>query len=141
MLHPHIYIYFVFFREKKLSKHHSLGEANKIKEDSRWFAVFVLLSFGKNVFPFIHFTKISQGRHIYSRIFFGLLRIAHEFIIRGRNKGLYKNVFPWGCFNNNIIQITYFEKYETRKPALIISNYYRRYFPAYEWLKMEKCMG
>ena len=51
------------------------------------------------------------------------------------------DLFAWGCYNNNIIQITYFEKYEISKPALIISNYYRRYFPAYEWSKMEKCMG
>lgn len=95
----------------------------------------------KMFFPSFTLRKFLRDVISTPEFFFGLLRIAHEFIIRGRNKGLYKNVFPWGCFNNNIIQITYFEKYETRKPALIISNYYRRYFPAYEWSKMEKCMG
>ena len=69
------------------------GKQTKSKMILDGLLVFVLLSFGKNVFPFIPFTKISQGRHIYSRMFFELLRIAHEFIIRGRNKGLYKNVF------------------------------------------------
>lgn len=42
--------------------------------------VFLLLSSSKNVFPFFPFLKNFQGLHIYSRILFGVLCIAHELV-------------------------------------------------------------
>ena len=65
LLHPHISC---FFAKRSLGNITRGGKQTKSRMILDGLLVFVLLSFGKN-------TKISQGRHIYSRIFFELLRI------------------------------------------------------------------